>query len=397
MTAMPAPTPRLPASAGDVFELIRTGRATTRSEVGRLTGLSRTAVTARLVGLLESGLVVEGAEAPSTGGRPAATLRFDRRAGVVLAVAVGRSRSQLGLTDLRGTVLAELDEEQEVGIGPDELMPRLVECGHELLASVGRTARDVQGIGISIPGTVDAGAGASRESPILQGWDGIPLPPYFSDFGDAPVVLDNDANALAASERDGLLREATDLLVVKASTGLGVGLVVDGRLARGAWGAAGELGHVKTRAADGLPCRCGETGCLEAVAAGWALVRDMREAGQPVDHVRAVVELALAGDADARRLVRESGRRLGEALAGAVDLLNPQVVVLGGDLAGAFDLLVAGVRESLYAEAAAVVTRDLAVLPASHGSHAGVVGCASLALEAVLSPAAVDRRLQARR
>lgn len=392
MTAMPV-APRTPASAGDVLELIRTGRASTRSEVGRLSGLSRTAVTARLSALLDSGLVVEGGEAPSTGGRPAATLRFDRQAGVVLAVAVGRSRSQLGLTDLGGTVLAELDEEQEVGVGPAELLPRLVACAHQLLASVGRAAGDVRGVGVSVPGTVDADARSTRESPILQGWDGVPLPPYFSDFAEAPVVLDNDANALAASERDGLLREASDLLVVKASTGLGAGLVVGGRLARGAWGAAGELGHVKSRSAEGLPCRCGETGCLEAVAAGWALVQGMREAGRPVDHVRGVVDLALAGDAEARRLVRESGRRLGEVLAGAVDLLNPHAVVLGGDLAGAFDLLVAGVRESLYAEAAAVATRDLVVLPATHGSHAGVVGCASLALEAVLSPAAVDRRL----
>lgn len=394
MTAMSDSVLGSPASAGQVFELIRTGRATTRSEVGRVTGLSRTAVTARLAALLESGLVVEGGEAPSTGGRPAATLGFDRQAGVVLAVAVGRSRSQLGLTDLGGTVLAELDEEQEVGVGPDELMPRLVACAHEMLASVDRTPGDVRGVGVSIPGTVDVDGGASRESPILPGWDGVPLPPYFSGFADAPVLVDNDANALAASERDGLLREVSDLLVVKASTGLGAGLVVGGRLVRGAWGAAGELGHVKSRAARGLACRCGETGCLEAVAGGWALVQGMRDAGRPVDHARAVVDLALAGDAEARGLVRESGRRMGEVLAAAVDLLNPHAVVLGGDLAAAFDLLVAGVRESLYAEAAAVVTRDLRVLPATHGSHAGVVGCASLALEAVLSPAAVDRRLQ---
>lgn len=396
MTAVPVVPRHATASAGEVFELIRTGQVTTRSGVGAQTGMSRTAVTARIDALLRSGLVVEGEEAPSTGGRPASTLQFDHQAGLVLAVAVGRSRSQLGVTDLAGEVLAETDVDQEVGLGPEELMPRLVEHAHELIAAAGRAASEVWGVGISIPGTVDRDAVASRESPIIRGWDGVPLAPYFRDFGRATVVLDNDANALAASERDGLLREHQDLLVVKASTGLGAGILMGGRPVHGATGAAGELGHAKSRAADGITCRCGETGCLEAAASGWALVQSMQQEGREVGHIRDVVDLALAGDASARKLVREAGRRIGEVLATVVDLLNPEAVVVGGDLAGAFDLLVAGVRESLYADAAAVVTRDLVVLPATHGAQAGVVGCAALALEAVLSPAAVDGQLSGR-
>lgn len=150
----------------------------------------------------------------------------------------------------------------------------------DLLAAAGRGPGDVRGIGLSLPGSVDVEAAASREEPILRGWDGVPLATYSAGFADAPVLLENDANATALSERDSVLRSTRDVLVVKASTGLGAGLLVDGRLVRGAWGAAGELGHVRSAAAAGVPCRCGESGCLEAVASGWAIVQAMRESGR---------------------------------------------------------------------------------------------------------------------
>ena len=136
------------------------------------------------------------------------------------------------------------------------------------------------------------------------------------------------------------------MLVVKASTGLGLGIIADGRVLRGHLGAAGEIGHTKVDAAEGLPCRCGATGCLETVAGGWALVQAARTGGHEVGHVRDLVALALQGDADARDLLRDSGRRIGEVLAVAVNLLNPEAVVIGGDMAAAFDPYVAGLREA---------------------------------------------------
>lgn len=395
MARMSAPIGSGPATAGDLLALIRSGTASTRADIGRLTGLSRTAVGNRLAALLAAGLVVEGEEAPSGGGRPPGTLRFNKDAGVVLAVAIGRSRSQLGVCDLDGEVVAGDTEDHEPGRAPDDLMPGILVRCRSLLQAAGRVPADVRGVGISIPGSVDHEKGASLDSPVLTGWDGVPLASYFEELS-APVFLDNDANVLAISERGALLRDHQDLLLVKASTGLGVGIVVGGRLVRGAWGAAGELGHTKAPAAEGIACRCGERGCLEAVAGGWALVQEMRERGREIDHVRVLVELAVGGDAEARSLIRESGRRVGEALAFAVDLLNPEAVVLGGDMAAAYDTFVAGLREGLYASAASVATRRLQVLQSTHGAEAGVVGCAHLALESILEPAAVDRMLAAR-
>jgi predicted NBD/HSP70 family sugar kinase len=401
---MPAmSSPSAPATPGEVFSLIRDGGALTRSEVGRVTGLSRTAVAARLASLLASGLVVEDVDGPdgparstSTGGRPATQLRFNRNAGVVLAAAIGRSRTQLAVCDLGGEVLVATDLDQEVGPGPDELMPRVARGLESLLEDCGRRPEAVRAVGLSIPGTVDLHRGASLDSPVMAGWDGVELAPYLHGLtasSAAPVFVDNDANVMALSERRGHLERYDDLLFVKASTGIGVGVVSGGRLLRGARGAAGEVGHTKSAAADGLPCRCGDTGCVEAVAAGWALVQAARERGHEVGHVRDLVTLAVSGDADARHLVREAGRRIGEVLASAVNLLNPEAVVVGGDLARAYDTFVAGLRESVYAQASATATRELVLVPLTHGGRSGVVGCAALALREVLDSAAVDRAL----
>lgn len=386
-----------PATTGEVFSLVRDGRARTRSEIGRVTGLSRTAVAARVAALLESGLVVEGLDderQPSTGGRPPVGLRFNKDAGVVLAGAIGRSRTQLGVCDLDGGVLATRDLDQEVGAAPDDLMPQVAAGFADLLGTAGRRAEDVRAVGLSIPGTVDVERGASLDSPIMAGWDGVELAPYLEKLtASAPVFVDNDANVMALSERRGHLERHRDLLFIKASTGIGIGIVTGGQLLRGALGAAGEIGHNKIPAAQGLPCRCGDSGCLEAVAAGWALVQAARTGGHEITHVRDLVALAVKGDADARHLIRVAGRRIGEVVASSVNVLNPEAVVVGGDLAQAYDPFVAGLRESLYSQASALATRELVIVPVTHGEQSGVVGCAALAIREVLDSAAVDRTL----
>jgi predicted NBD/HSP70 family sugar kinase len=388
-----------PATAGQVFSLIRDGRANTRSEVGRATGLSRTAVSARIGTLLESGLVVEGLDedrSPAAGGRPPVRLRFDQDAGVVLAGAIGRSRTQLAVCDLDGTVLATADLDQEVGPAAEKLMPQVVDGFVELLEGLGRPATEVRAVGLCIPGTVDHLTGASLDSPIMTGWAGVELAPFLRELTPAPVFVDNDVNVMALSERRGHLERHRDLLFVKASTGIGVGIVTGGQLLRGVLGAAGEIGHSKIPAAQGRACRCGDTGCLEAVAAGWALVQSARDSGYDVAHVRDLVRLAVKGNADARHLVREAGRRVGEVVASAVNLLNPEAVVVGGDLAQAYDIFVAGLRETLYSQASALATRELVIVPVTHGDRSGVVGCAAMAIREILDSAAVDRVLQRR-
>jgi len=381
-----------PATAGELLDLVRSGRASTRSQLRALTGLSRTAITTRVSSLTSAGLLLLGEELASTGGRPPGALVFNQHAGVVVAVAIGRSRSQLAVMDLDGDEIASDSRDHEVGVGPDELMPQIADRLVTLLRGV---EPPVLGVGLSLPGTLDSLRGLSIGSPVMSGWDGVELAPYLDEVTHAPLFVGNDADVLARSELLGRSAALDDVLVVKASTGLGLGIIADGRVLSGHLGAAGEIGHTKVDAAAGLPCRCGATGCLETLAGGWALVAKARESGHEVGHLRDLVALALQGDPTARGLLRDSGRELGEVLAIAINLLNPAAIVIGGDMASAFDFHVAGIRESVYALAAPLATRDLQFLPATHGDQAGLVGCAALALDHVLAPVAVDARLAA--
>lgn len=380
------------ASAGELLELVRTGQASTRTDLRRLTGLSRTAVVARVSALVDAGLLLLGEELASTGGRPPGALVFNHDAGVVLAVAIGRSRSQLAVFDLDGRELAGDTRDHGVGISAPELMPQLAERLTVMLEDVDPP---VLGIGMSLPGIVDPEKIVSVDSPVMGGWDGVDLAPYLRQVADVPIFLANDADVLARSELFGPGEKPRNALVVKASTGLGMGVIADGRIIPGAMGAAGEIGHTRLDSAGELPCRCGSTGCLETIAGGWALVARLVESGVPAGHVRDLVASALAGDAVARGLLRESGRHLGELLAIAINLLNPEVVVIGGDMGQAFDLYTAGVRESVYARSTALATRDLRFMPSTHADSSGLVGCAALAIDHILAPASVDARLTA--
>lgn len=382
-------------TAGGVFDLIRRGEVRTRSDVAQITGLSRTAVTARLSALLEAGLIVERDGESSTGGRPPTLLTFNAAAGAVFAVAIGRSRTQLAVCDLAGSVLASSEADHPAGIGPDELFQRVRTEMRGLLRKAGVPITLVRGVGLSLPGIVDTATATCVEAPVMRGWDGVALAPYFEDLAGLVVHVENDSKALALSEVNGHLRTHPDLVVLKASTGLGCGAFSAGDLIRGARGSAGELGHSKSPAATGRPCRCGEVGCLEAVAGGWALVQESVADGAAIAHVRDLVALAQEGDPDARRRIRESGRRVGEAMATVINLLNPSALVVGGDLAGAYDLFVAGLRETLYASAASWTSNDLVILPTTHGETAGRVGCAQLVVADVVSAVAVDRMLLA--
>lgn len=381
-------------SAGDLLHLVRTGQASTRGELHRHTGLSRTAVVARVTALVEAGLLVPGEELASSGGRPPGALVFNQDAGVVLAIAVGRSRSQLAVFDLEGRELAGDTRDHEIGVGPDELMPQVAERLGVLLDGV---MPAVLGIGMSLPGTVDPDRGVSVDSPVMRGWDGVRLATYLTEVSAAPLMLANDSDVLAHAELFGRPDAPRDALVVKASTGLGLGLIVDGRVVSGAAAAAGEIGHTRIEDAGDLRCRCGRLGCLETVAGGWALVARLVESGREAAHIRDLVTLALEGDSLARALLRESGRQQGEVLAVAVNLLNPSTVVIGGDMAGAFDLVVAGIRESIYLRSTTLATRDLTFRPGVHGDSAGLVGCAALVIDRVLAAGAVDRSLGERR
>jgi predicted NBD/HSP70 family sugar kinase len=225
----------------------------------------------------------------------------------------------------------------------------------------------------------------------MPGWDGVSIPPYFAErFPGVPVLVDNDVNVMAVGEHRERWSHVDDLLYVKVATGIGSGIIAGGHLHRGAQGAAGDLGHVQIPDAGDAPCHCGNIGCVEAVASGGALADALRSRGFDTHVTRDVVDLCRAGEPEAVQAVRRAGRLLGEVLATAVNVFNPAVLVIGGDLAEAHEQLFAGVREVVYRRSTALATHHLELVRAQLGERAGVVGCVHTVLERVLSVGAVD-------
>ena len=367
------PSPR-PSTAGDMLRLIREDGVATRTELGRITGLSRPAVASRVTSLVERGLVVERADGPSTGGRPPARLEFNAGGGTVIVANLGQSRGQLAVCDLAGTVLASADA-PPAELPPDRTLPGLLDGWSALLDSAGIDAGTVRGAGLGVPDAVEHAAGR---------WEGVEIgPPIAARFG-VPANLDNEVNAAALGEHQAH-PGVDDLLFVKISTGIGAGVIAGGRIQRGALGAAGEIGHVPVPSAETAPCRCGNVNCVEAVAGGVALL-----ARSPATDLPGLAALARSGDPATVTLLREAGRRVGEVVATAVNLLNPAVVVLGGDLVGADEPLIAGLREIVYQRSTAMSTRSLRVEPSRLGERAGLTGCAAMVLDRILAPAAID-------
>jgi predicted NBD/HSP70 family sugar kinase len=248
----------------------------------------------------------------------------------------------------------------------------------------------VAGVGIGVPGPVEFATGRPTRPPIMPGWDGFDVPAFMAVRLDAPVLVDNDVNLMALGEFDGAWRDVSHLLFVKVATGIGAGIVADGVLNRGAQGSAGDLGHVRAAGDSDAPCTCGNVGCLEAVAAGPAIASRLRDGGLDVTTTAGVVQLVRDGNASAVRAVRDAGRDIGAVLATCVNILNPSVIVIGGQLAEAGEHLLAGVREVVYHRSPALSTQHLRISPSRTGAHAGVRGASAMVIDSVLSPAAVD-------
>ena len=379
----------VPGSLGHLLELIREGQAVTRPRLIECTGVSRSVISQRIDALLSSGLIVEDGTSASTGGRPAARVRFNHDAGRVLVADLGATHGRVALTDLAGTVLAEEPADRSIADGPERVLDWLQTRFDALLDADDRD-RALWGIGVGVPGPVEHAAGRTVSPPIMPGWDGYPIAEHLSQYG-VPVLVDNDVNIMALGEYWTNWRHSVgDLLFIKVGTGIGCGIIVSGRLHRGAQGSAGDLGHIRVQGHDDAICTCGNTGCVEAVASGQAVADRLAAIGYDTPNARAVVREVQAGDSEATRAVREAGRVLGQVIASSVNFFNPSVIVIGGDMANAREQLLAGVREVVYQRSLPLATRHLRLLPAQLGDGAGVRGASVMVVERMLAPAAVD-------
>lgn len=379
-------------SPGVLLDLIRRRSPITRAELVSLTGLARSTIAQRVDQLINEGLVSEVGEAVSTGGRPPSILGFDPGSGVVLVADLGATHSRVAVCDLNATPLAEARHDIDIADGPDQVLTWVLETFEKLIAEAGRSAADVRGIGIGVPGPVDFAAGRADHPPIMPGWDDYPIRDRFVERYGVSVLVDNDVNIMALGEYWTMEPKVDDFMFVKVGTGIGSGLIIGGRLQRGARGAAGDIGHVQAGSAN-VMCRCGNPDCLEASAGGAAIARDLREQGHDAAGSRDVVALVQAGNHDAIQAVRAAGRLIGSVLAAIVNLLNPAVISIGGDVAEAGQQLLAGIRETVYQRSTALSTNELRIRTGSLGDRAGVIGAAALVIEHVFDPAAIDAAL----
>jgi predicted NBD/HSP70 family sugar kinase len=289
---------------------------------------------------------------------------------------------QVAVADIAHDVLAERRCDLDVRHDARTALDTATRMVDEVLAEGGVERKSVIGAGIGIPGPVDRERGTAGSATILPGWTGVRIGDEMQQRLGIPVEIENDANLGALAEMTwGAGRGCSNIAYIKAATGIGAGIVINGRLLRGASGTAGEIGHT-TLDESGALCYCGNRGCLETVASGPAIIA-LVSGGQPEVHSLAqVIELATGGDARCRRAISDAGREIGVAVAGLCNLINPERVIVGGQLSRVGDLLLRPIRESIRRHAVFAAAERVEVVAAVFVERAELLGSLALALQA---------------
>jgi predicted NBD/HSP70 family sugar kinase len=389
---VPRPGPMV--SPGEILELIRTGQVRTRRELQERTGLSRSTVALRLTELSSAGYIRAVGHRLGGAGRPTGILSFDETDKLVLVADLGATHARFALIDAGGHTLAESTQDLLIQQGPSIVLKIVIRRFRELLKRAERPVEQVAGIGVGVPGPVDFATGRPTRPPIMPNWHGHPVAEELSAALGSPAFVDNDANLLGLGEARDVYPGVDNLLFVKVGTGIGAGIILGGQPERGATNQSGDIGHIKiAHPVKGLRCACGATGCLAAHASGAALARQLAARGIEAHTSRDVVRLVGEANPHAIKLVHDAGRLIGEVLATAVALLNPTIVVIGGDLALAHEHLLDCIRDVLYERSVPAATRSLGVFTSQLGDRAGVQGARHMVVDQVFSAAAVDARL----
>jgi glucokinase-like ROK family protein len=397
-----APESGATATAGRIFKIIRDRGPLAASDIVRMTGLAKSTVSVNVDRLLETGLVRE----EDRPGSKRKKLKVAENAGHVIGVDIGQTHLAVGICDLEALVLDSVRIPMDlVRETPESVLERTSALIVELAERAGVNRKDLFGIGVGIPGPVDFSRGISVYPPVMPGWDRFPVASFLGERFACPVFLDNDVNVMALGERDrGAAQNADSFIFVKIGSGIGAGLVIHGEIYRGAKGAAGDIGHIGLDG-DRTPCRCGNRGCLEAIAGGAALkaraaeaaasgrsrfLADRAASGKPFDAATFSLGASL-GDEVCVGLLMESGKAVGNVLAKLVNFFNPSMIVVGGGFALMGERYIASIREAVYQRSTPLATSDLIVKKSELGGNCGVVGAAVLVLDEILSHRNVSR------
>lgn len=365
-----------------VLKALAEARQLSRPELMRRTGLARATIGSLVADLIKSGIVTEDETNSSDRlgtGRPPRALALNPQAGYALGVDIGRDHVRVMLCDLGGEPVWDCGLQWSVDHDAGDVLAQTTELIQDAQHSTGVPAERVLGIGVGIACPIDR-AGTLHAEGIMPGWVGVRPADDLRERTGLTVALVNDANAAVLAEhRYGAAQQSGNVLYIRLSTGIGAGLICDGQLLLGSGGLAGELGHV-TVEPNGPICRCGNRGCLETIAnpaALTSLISTSRE--RPVSAAE-LIDLARAGDRPATRAIGDAGDAIGRALAMAISIFNPELVVVGGELADAGNALLGPIRRAIRRDCMNAQSSTLRVAPGALGDSAGARGAAALIL-----------------
>ena len=306
---------------------------------------------------------------------------------LIIGVDLGGTYIKVGLVTEEGRVLGRRSVATESAGGPEAVAARICSAARDCVQEAGADPADLRGAGVGSPGTIDLAAGIVEFSPNLDGWRDIPLRSLIQDDLGLPCVLDNDADVAALAEQwVGAGRGADSLVLLTLGTGIGGGIVLDGRIWHGASGVAGEIGHMCIEP-EGRPCPCGNRGCFERYASATGMVISLREAVQAgaqtplaarldAATARDVSEAAVAGDAVAAQVLERTARYLGVGVSNLMHILNPRVIAFSGGVTAAGDLLMAPLMDEMTKRTLAASRRDVKVCFSELPHDAGIIGAA---------------------
>lgn len=363
-----------------------------RIELSRQIGLTRAALTAIVNDLIKAGLVRES-DGQHPGGRIPINLEINPDIGRVLGIDIGSTHVTIVLANYQAQVLAETNAPMDVRLGPEFCLNRLETIILDWLPNTKVSLQDVTAAAVGVPGPVVSDSGIVGAPPIMPGWDKFPIRDWLEEHLGCPVSLGNDAEFGALGEwAFGAGRGEKNLAYIKVGTGIGAGFLLDGQIYRGTTGSAGEIGHI-TLEEDGPLCSCGNRGCLEAMAGGRSLAqraqdgvrksrRTMLSEIGPTDSITAqdVINAARRGDLFSQQLITESGYHLGTAIAGLVNLINPEIIVVGGGVAQLGDLLLDPIRKAVKERSLLVSWQAVRISAAVLGRRSSAMGAVAQAL-----------------
>jgi glucokinase-like ROK family protein len=387
----------LSSAEAEVMRVLRRSGQTSRAEIASITGWSRAKTSQEVNTLVENGYLVDAGEGISKGGRKPRLLRFNSHLGYIVGIDIGATSLEIALADINGSILSRVAEPADVRQPPEELLGRCSMLILEVAVGQGIHPEQILGIGVGVPGPVDFARGVLVAPPLMPDWEDYPIRNFFKEtFSSAFVVVDNDVNIMALGEqRSGDAVNVDHFLVIKIGTGIGCGIMSNRKIHRGSNGCAGDIGHICVDK-QGPVCRCGNRGCLEAMAAGPAIAEKAMQAAREgkSEFLRRTMEsnggaltpedvnvACREGDEAALEIIRASGQMIGDVLAGLVNFFNPSHIFIGGGIANFGNHLLIAIKRAVLRRSLPLATTNLAINFSRTGSNAGVIGAIMLALE----------------